>query len=476
MGTLSSALVPESPSPREAEAAPTQRMWDDKIWKDLLAYIEERNVIPIIGADLVRVEVGGRTMTFEQHAAEALAAQLQISLDELPRPLCLNDVVCRHICGGGERGTLYREIRDIVRGEQLAPPPALVKLASITDFNLFVSTTFDSLLESAINEARFSARDETRSVGYTPDKRPDIETGQRRSGIPLVYHLLGLPAARPNTYVISDEDLLEFICALQTSEYRPKNLFDELAENNLLFLGGAFPDWLSRLLLRTTKGVALSGGDHPIEILADSRTRGDRALVRFLETYSKHTKVFSSDANAFIDELWRRWSEMSHTARSAAAREQPPPPEMPEKAIFISYASEDLEAVKRLKSRLEEAGLVVWFDKADLKGGDAYSRKIARNIQRCLLFMPVLSRNTEHRIQGYFRGEWNLAIERAKSIAESVPFIAPVVVDDVDPYDFKYVPDKFLERHIMAARNGEADPEDVKGLKSQVETLKSLMG
>ena len=49
---------------------------------------------------------------------------------------------------------LIRHKLTIMREATFAPSPALLKLAEITDFDLYVSTTFDSLLEDAINAAR----------------------------------------------------------------------------------------------------------------------------------------------------------------------------------------------------------------------------------------------------------------------------------------------------------------------------------
>ena len=66
---------------------------------------------------------------------------------------------------------------------------------------------------------------------------------------PCVYHLFGKVAASPS-YVISDEDMLEFICALQSEHLTPEKLFHELEHSHLLFIGSNFSNWLARLFLR----------------------------------------------------------------------------------------------------------------------------------------------------------------------------------------------------------------------------------
>ena len=105
---------------------------------------------------------------------------------------------------------------------------------------------------------------------------------------------------------------------------------------------------------------------------------------------------------------------------------------MPENAVFISYARDDLPAVQRLKAGLDAAGVTTWFDLERLEGGDDYDRKIQRNIARCSFFIPIVSATTERRLEGYFRREWSYAIDRARNMADGAVFILPVCIDDTD--------------------------------------------
>ena len=84
----------------------------------------------------------------------------------------------------------------------------------------------------------------------------------------------------------------------------------------------------------------------------------------------------------------------------------------PQKAVFLSYASQDAEAAKHVAGALRSAGIEVWFDQSELRGGDAWDQKIRREIRDCTLFIPVISRNTQARTEGYFRLEWHLADQR----------------------------------------------------------------
>jgi hypothetical protein len=64
-------------------------------------------------------------------------------------------------------------------------------------------------------------------------------------------------------------------------------------------------------------------------------------------------------------------------------------------AVFLSYASEDSEAAQRIASALKAAGIEVWFDRTELRGGDAWDRRIREQIRDCRLFIAVISAHTE---------------------------------------------------------------------------------
>src|SRR5438552_5611759 len=113
------------------------------------------------------------------------------------------------------------------------------------------------------------------------------------------------------------------------------------------------------------------------------------------------------------------------------------------KAVFLSYASQDAEAAKRICEALRAGGIEVWFDvEGGLEHGDEWDAKIRRQIKECVLFIPIISANTQARLEGYFRLEWELAAQRAMSIASGVAFILPVVIDDTREPE-ALVPDRF---------------------------------
>ena len=112
-------------------------------------------------------------------------------------------------------------------------------------------------------------------------------------------------------------------------------------------------------------------------------------------------------------------------------------------AVFLSYAREDAAAAGRIADALRSHGVEVWFDQSELRGGDAWDAKIRKQINDCRLFLPVISRTTQDRGKGYFRLEWKLAVEQTHLMAESMAFLAPIVIDDTSE-GTAIVPPEFL--------------------------------
>ena len=138
-----------------ASPALATTLLDDDAWDDLLSFIEERRVVPIVGPELLMVATERGPRLLYEWAAERLAARLNVNTAQLPQPYTLNDVVCVFLAARGRREEAYVRLRGIIKDATFEPPAALRHLAAITDFDLFVSTTADSLLETAINLERF---------------------------------------------------------------------------------------------------------------------------------------------------------------------------------------------------------------------------------------------------------------------------------------------------------------------------------
>ena len=425
---------------------------------DLLEFVEDGKVVPIIGEELLRVGQNGDEIPLYRYVADKLAERLEIPAASLPLEANLNVVVCHHLQAGGMPEEVYPKIRPILNQARFAPPEPLLQLAGIDRFKLFVTLTFDSLLAAAINQVRTGGR--ALELAYSPKNAQDLPGPLEELRQPVVYHLFGKLSSQPD-FVITDEDMLEFLHHMQAKSVAAEHLFDALRDNHLLFIGCAFPDWLSRFLLRITKSRQLSLRRTEMELLVGSLTNRDSDLLLFLRHFSPRTKIASCSPAEFVGELAARYER--RVASSAASRGAPSAPVMHTSdgretaagmkpgAIFISYAHEDLAAALRLRDFLENEAAIddIWIDRSRLEAGDDWDHLIRRDIKNCAYFMPLISLASTRRREGYFRREWALAAERAMDLVDSAPFIIPVVIDDTIE-DTDGIPERF--RRLQWAR------------------------
>ena len=115
-----------------------------------------------------------------------------MSGDDLPEGNEINAVVGRYLERNGQRQLerVYRRLPRVIDDLQVSVPESLAKLAAIRHFKLFVTTTFDSLLERAIREARNGPPE---VISYSPEadlSQADLRYPLEELSEPVVFHLL----------------------------------------------------------------------------------------------------------------------------------------------------------------------------------------------------------------------------------------------------------------------------------------------
>ncbi|HUF52001.1 MAG TPA: toll/interleukin-1 receptor domain-containing protein [Longimicrobiales bacterium] len=437
----------------------TYRFDQSRYMEELLRLIRgSGNVIPVIGPELVTIEDGGRQVPLNEYIAHRLVAQYGIT-DALPEPLRLSDVVVAYteLDRRNVPDTVYSDIFAFFKDNpHVATPPALQKLGAIREFRLLVSTTFDSLLVRALNEARFGGAPRTVEVVFNTGSKADLPQGWENGANPFVYNLCGRASPAPN-YVVTDEDTLDLMYELASPTTAPR-LFEELGRSHLLVLGCGFPGWLSKFFLRVAKRKRLSERGVSA-VIADRVNASDVDLAQFFGHYAYRIDVFPGSALEFVDQLHGRWLAESQEAASSVAAAPVADAggvAIPEDAIFISYAREDLPYAERIFEGIR-TDLDVWMDRT-LEPGDDYGRVIAARISRCTLFMPVISRNCVGKPRRYLYREWAEAVEASKDRVPGAPFIIPVIIDD-SPDGMAGIEVKFWERHAIRLPGGVVTPE-----------------
>jgi hypothetical protein len=450
----------------------------EQLWETLLDWIEGRTVVPVVGPELILLEIDGEKIPLSRFLAREVGRRLQVDVRQLSPGFGLDEVASLYLRQPGSYPQdLYEEAGDVMARAHWPSPEPLKKLAAITHFDLYVSTTFDSLLEQTLNEVRFGCARRTRSFAYRCKENPDDvpsdyipEQSPVAPSEPAVYHLFG-KLNNLNDYVLREEDALQFCHRLISRDRQSLEVFERLRTSRILALGCGFPGWLTRFFLAGAKGKEFFT-DGARGVVADSTTPKDLSLVYFLER--RRADVYEGDGIAFVDQLLERWTKRFRADGGSGAGPVAPIVDLPEfkpQSAFISYASEDRAEAMLIRDALERAGIDVWFDQKRLESGDLYEAKIFRNIEICSVFLPVISRNAVATSRRFLFKEWKKALHEAEAFAEDDPFIRPVVIDDT-PIDAPHIPAGFSGRHWLRAPDGRVPDEFVLSIRRQIRGLR----
>jgi len=443
----------------EAEALPRP---EDRFLDELLELIDEEKVIPIIGRDLLEIEVDGKRVLLYDHLAARLAADLQIDCGAEPT---LNGVVCKYLetaRPANDLGPIYRRLKKYLQDPIELPKP-LLQLAEIDKLELFIALTFDPLLQRALDEVRFHGEERTRSYAYSLDagEEKEIPKAALDANQTIVYYLFGRVSASPQ-YAVTDEETLEYVHSLPTRG--PATLFSAVDKRHLLIIGSNFDDWLARFFMRAAMGARFWFAHRGPDYVADARLNSDRSLATFIERYGSNTRVIAADPIAFVDALHHRWT--------TEYKRKPPVPSgvapFPEKAIFLSYSRDDKDVARAIYAQLDAAGLDCWMDERDIEPGDDFEHVIRTNLLKASMFVPVLSQTTLTKPRAFFRFEWEWAVREA--ISRNTKFIFPIAIDDV-PVVHDLIPTKFRDVHWERAPRGQLSKEFIDMLIKHMESL-----
>ena len=491
------------------DSKPAPAKVEEEFWDDLMAHIEEGNVIPVLGPELLTIEYNGEKKSFYRLVAEELLTSFKLSVAEmdsrkivpnschsepivLRRGFELMDAVCAiHNQKDKPLDDFHVAVNNIIKQlmqkYQHNLPRALCNLAAIEPLSLFVTTTCDNMLASAINEVRQDKHTKVCEVEYAPnlssDRQCDIPEDWNKNQA-AVFYLFGKTSASQSN-AIHEEDMLEWIYNLQKDpEAGLENLLKLVRGKHLLFIGCSFNDWLGRFLVRTSNSKRLLDRRENFEFMVFDPACMDMGLTLFLERFSKNSKLCYASSEAFVDELLSRWKDIQPKTNPKNLSEHDTQlytnfRKSKKGAIFISYASQDHAAAQHLCNQLKNiAGEedIAWLDKdGGLEGGDDWEHVIHRTISKdCQLFIALISSNTQLRNEGVFRKEWGWAVERDSGIFGK-KFILPLFIDSKVtniPNEQLLVNPRFTELHIEQAIDGTLSEELVTLMKNRVREIR----
>lgn len=99
--------------------------------------------------------------------------------------------------------------------------------------------------------------------------------------------------------------------------------------------------------------------------------------------------------------------------------------------VFVAYAFEDEEQVRKLYSELKQHGFTPWLDKENLMPGQNWPRAIERAIDSSDFFVACLSRRALIK-RGHFQSELRYALDLTSRLPLDDVFVLPVRLDDCE--------------------------------------------
>jgi hypothetical protein len=323
-----------------------------------------------------------------------------------------------------DKDDLALVVKDFYAGFQDATTAFHRNLAQLP-FRLCISTSPDDFMFNALREA---GKNPSRAhYNFHRDRNPGLIRATEKA--PLVYYLYGR-GDDLDSLVLTENDLIEFlVCVVRGDPDLPEFIKGPLGDRDttFLFLGFGFQNWYLRVLL------------HVLNIYG----HGSRAMALEDASFFQNPEHFQTvgffSGDHLIEFRPLRWDEFAErlcadyrgSSGSPAPAGAQPGPNAP--VAFLSYASEDREAVETLGAKLAAYGIAVWQDKQNLRGGDNWRRVLRDVIAEQVDYVIVAqTRQMVSQFEGYFYHEINAALMRQDGFKEGTLFVIPVTLDDCE--------------------------------------------
>jgi hypothetical protein len=268
--------------------------------------------------------------------------------------------------------------------------------------------------------------------------------------------------------------MIEFLHSVSTSS-QPRHLLDYLSNKSLLLIGCGLSKTLLPYLVRTLANDRLFPSKN--YRVVDNRLSNDPEIMLFLRGFSGEM-LLSDDANQFVHELHEKWlsdlgpanaagPSQSHNLSAPGQFQTGLATDDDSFHVFISYRRDDQPATDKIVDALRSRNISVWYDQDNIQGGDDWMREVETHIGSCLLFIPVLSENSQSD-ENVSIQEWGLAFARRRSINRALPFILPVVVDEGIGPGAELIDTEFWEYDATECIDGDVSPEFLDNVERKI--------
>ncbi len=447
---------------------------DKDRWEQLLNEIDEGNVIPVIGPDLLvdpRVIKVGENVERKENLHQQLISYIaaQTNVQSNPRTfsqLVFDENYKKMVRDDRKIYNLIHQILsniDQIEDIDCKPSQLLMDLLGTKRFPFVITTSFTPIVENAMKEIWGNVNVlnfNNDPQGSSLEKGGDIKSPSDLKQ-PTVYYMFGKYCnnSKDSRFVVTDSDMMKFCSSWIKGDGVPKNLTESMKRKYLLILGNNYSDWLFRFVwygLRSTTSEMKSD-----IVVNESAEDSFKQFLERLETF------FQEDPSMVIKRI-----KEDMEARSIANTLQT----SYDTDVFISYSRSDSAVAKKLFEKLSDDGLKVWYDNNSIKKAADWEVSIENGIKKTRLFLPILSKNVEQEsiIPHEYRAEWNIAATLSSKMGGRT-FIVPFVENGFDFYNpLTKLPKEFSKKNASWYSNENDLNEIAKVIHQEIANLKEL--
>ncbi len=328
---------------------------------------------------------------------------------------------------------IYSLLADGIEYELDDISPELTQLLRSKLFKFVLTTTIDGYVETLMRDIW---GDELRIVNISDNQSlKDFQSALETCRVnkyeqPTLFYVFGKVVKgheKPKGFMETDVDAIRYI-EKWMKDLDNRHIVPFLKKKRMLALGCKFDDWFFPFFW-----YILSRG------FDDAEREGAKDTDGSILTRDNLASMFNPDdpADQHLKEYLHRrgvcmhddvWLFMNHIYNLLTSTELDSPfrQMILEKRrmgeIFISYKSNDVLFASELFCKLaREKRLNVWFDNAELNGGDNYGEIIKEAIRKAKIFIPILSPSISEdmeekgdSISTFYSNEWRWASENSQ--------------------------------------------------------------
>ncbi|WP_300704210.1 SIR2 family protein [Bacteroides sp.] len=359
----------------------------DDIIQEVYQNIANKNVIPVIGDEMVYVvnaKGKGEAQSFQTALVDWLFNKFPMLCDKA------HQEDYRSICKMGLKGMsflnkLFSKCNDNLKtgiraflnekGNLLRLHPQVEQLLLHADFPLIITTSYtnaiEQLLENRYESLSYYKEKSKQDIGNIVINQDDCEVIDKRT----IYHLFGkinsnLPC------VITEIDFLSYLHCLHDKQTQPERLMNYLKNRYLVALGCNMPDWTFRFLLCSFKNLTKTNSESKSNKYNGGvlQPKIDEDMVEFLSNIDYYS---GCQIDNFLEKLNQKLSERVKVS------------------VFLSYSESPqattYQAILNAKQQLENYFDVYFFPDRPSELTQQYWNDIRNGLEKARYIIPVIT-------------------------------------------------------------------------------------